>query len=126
MSQFLSDADDVVVFRYTRAQAIEDGVLVDVSEWASSREMMSGFRIPVAMTATVWAMVEAPKDSTQDTRGRAHDVLWMASLAARRQIDSDRATFTVRLGRQNVRMWIHVGPGDNGEPVATIMLEGED
>jgi hypothetical protein len=36
MSQFLSDADDVVVFRYIRAQAIEDGVLVDVSEWASS------------------------------------------------------------------------------------------
>jgi hypothetical protein len=120
------DDPEVVIVRYTRGQALADGVLVDVSEWANSRGMMGGFRIPVAMSAAVWAKVEAPKGSTQDTRGRAHDVLWMASLAARRQIDSDRASFTVRLGRGNVPMWIHVGPGDNAEPVATIMLEGED
>jgi hypothetical protein len=117
---------DVVVVSYTRAQAIEDGVLVDVSEWASPREMMGGFTIPVAMTAAVWALVQAPDDSGESTRGRAHDVLWMASLAARRHINSDRATFTVRLGNRDVHMWLHVGPGDNAEPVATIMLEGED
>ncbi len=120
------DDDATVIVRYTRRQALADGTLVDVTEWASSREMMGGFRIPVAMTTAVWAMVEAPKGSTQDTRGRAHDVLWMASLAARRHIDSDRASFTVKLGRQNVQMWLHVGPGDDAEPVATIMLEGED
>ena len=35
---------------YTRAQAIADGILVDVSETA--RE--AGFNIPVALTRTVW------------------------------------------------------------------------
>ena len=35
---------------YTRAQAIEDGFLVDVSE--TPRE--AGFKIPVALTRTVW------------------------------------------------------------------------
>ena len=35
---------------YTRAQAIEDGILVDVSDTA--RE--AGFNIPVAVTRTVW------------------------------------------------------------------------
>ena len=39
-----------VLSAYTRAQAIEDGILVDVSETA--RE--AGFRIPVAVTRTVW------------------------------------------------------------------------
>jgi hypothetical protein len=117
---------DVVIVRYTRAQAIEDGVLVDVSEWASPREMMGGFRIPVAMTAAVWAYVQAPKDSPESTRGRAHDVLWMASLAARRHTDHDRANFTVEIGGEIIALWIHVGPGDDAEPVATIMLEGED
>jgi len=39
-----------VVFRYTRAQAIEDGVLVDVTPTA--REC--GFRLPVAVTQGVW------------------------------------------------------------------------
>ena len=120
------DDPDVVIVRYTRRQALEDGVLVDVSQWASPQEIMCGFTIPVAMTAAVWAEVEAPRGSTQDTRGRAHDVLSMAALAARRNLDSDRATFAVRLGRSDVRLWIHVGPGDDAEPVATIMFEGED
>ncbi len=35
---------------YSRAQAIEDGILVDVSDTA--RE--AGFNIPVAITRTVW------------------------------------------------------------------------
>ena len=35
---------------YTRAQAIEDGILVDVSDTA--RE--AGFNIPVTVTRTVW------------------------------------------------------------------------
>ncbi len=39
-----------VLSAYTRAQAIEDGILVDVSETA--RE--AGFTIPVAVTRTVW------------------------------------------------------------------------
>ena len=43
-------AFDPVISVYTRAQAIEDGILVDVSETA--RE--AGFRIPVAVTRSVW------------------------------------------------------------------------
>ena len=43
--------DDVLIFSYTRAQAIADGVLVDVSELAKQ----AGFRFPVAVTAGVWA-----------------------------------------------------------------------
>ena len=37
---------------YTREQAIEDGVLVDVIDWASSGPdgMLGGFPVPVVMT----------------------------------------------------------------------------
>ena len=35
-----------VIFSYSRAQAMEDGVLIDVSDAATAR----GFRIPVACT----------------------------------------------------------------------------
>ena len=42
--------DDVVIFSYTRAQAIADGVLIDATELAKE----AGFRIPVAVTAGVW------------------------------------------------------------------------
>ena len=39
-----------VIFTYTRAQAIEDGVLVDVTKEAKEY----GFRFPVAVTNRLW------------------------------------------------------------------------
>jgi hypothetical protein len=42
------DAD--LIYRYTRADALRDGVLIDVSEVA--RE--AGFKWPVALTAADW------------------------------------------------------------------------
>ena len=69
--------DAAVIFSYTRAQAIEDGVLVDLTAWA--RE--TGFKVPVACTATVWQGYIVPPPKTegwgQSERGRAHDLLWM-------------------------------------------------
>ena len=40
-----------VISTYSRAQAIEDGVLVDAGEMATE----VGFRIPVALTAAAWS-----------------------------------------------------------------------
>ena len=48
--------DTDLVFSYSRRQALEDGVLVDVSEMA--RE--AGFRYPVAITRAVWDGVVTP------------------------------------------------------------------
>ena len=66
-----------VIFSYTRAQAIEDGVLVGLTEWAKE----TGFRIPIACTAAVWHQYIVPPEGTkelgQSERGRAHDLLWM-------------------------------------------------
>ena len=124
MPKLFDEAD--VIHSYTRAQAIADGVLVDVTQWASPREMMGGFVIPVAVTAAVWSLLEPPEGSCESRRGRAHDVLWMAALAARGNRDGDRATFQVEIGGATVAMWLQIGPGDEGEPVVTIMLEGED
>ncbi len=120
MPQLFDDAD--VIHTYSRAQALADGVLVDVTEWASTREMMGGFVIPVAVTAGVWALLEPPEGSCESIRGRAHDVLWMASLACR----AERPEFRVIIGGEEIPMWIHIGPGDDHHLVATIMLEGED
>jgi hypothetical protein len=124
MTKLFDEAD--VIHRYTRAQAIADGTLVDVSEWASPREMMGGFVIPVAMSAAVWALCPTLEASGESTRGRVHDALWMAAVAARRNRDCHRTAFTVRLGRTDIRRSLQIGPGDHSEPIATIMLEGED
>src|SRR5262245_46930249 len=62
-----------VIFAYTRAQAIADGVLVDVTDTANG----AGFKIPVALTSRVWAEYVAVPDGVecQDETGRLWDIL---------------------------------------------------
>lgn len=128
------DAD--VISTYSRQQAIEDGVLVDLMQPETAdlvRE--AGFKHPMAMTATAFAetvaLIGRELPPGQDLKGRLWDILWMLRLAIRRQPKpDDRVHFQVRVrqGRalRLIRLWSHCGPGDDAEPVLTIMLEGED
>ena len=123
-----------VIHTYTRADALRDGVLVDLSEWA--REV--GFVVPVAVSTSVWADIESipPEHNHQDARGRAHDLLWMAAHACKGGIGHVTAIMPVENGvrwhrditrpenRQSYR--IHSGPGDQGEHVITITQLDED
>ena len=126
-----------VISTYTRAQAIEDGELVDVGSIAQE----AGFKWPVALTAAVWAdCVAWTEDDSrqqvyQDESGRLWDVLYMASYAIRTRRDSgDRLLFQLyrvpRDGRSSeavlTTLKLIVGPGDAGEPVITILLPNED
>lgn len=125
-------ADADIIYRYTRKQAIEDGVLVDLTSWASE----TGFRIPVACTQAVWAdYIEPPEgtlDAGQSQRGRAHDVLWMLYLAIKRSpagesdLRYDVIFLNDQLEHETVTLKAVCGPGDEGEPVMTIMLPHED
>lgn len=92
---------------YTRQQAIEDGELVDVTEWASAEKgFHGGFTCPVVFTRALWAEVDVDGRrayrGVEDTRGRAHDVLWMTSLSLRRALANggDQATVSVLVGRK--------------------------
>lgn len=118
-----TEADIISV--YTRAQAIEDGVLVDVSGMA--RE--AGFKWPVAVTAGVWAMIEniPPKyQGYQDIEGRLWDVLYMARLAAKHSGTETFYKLILHHGRKTyVTLKMVSGPGDNFEPVITIMRMDE-
>lgn len=123
------------VYAYTRAQALEDGVLVDVSDLAEE----AGFRYPVAMTRAAWVDCvewsdgDSEKQVCQDETARLWDVLWLAAHAAR-QSSGDHLTFRVhRVPRDGhsiqpdlVSLQMLIGPGDRGEPVMTILLPGED
>ena len=119
-----------VIFAYTRRQAIEDGVLVDVSETA--RE--AGFRIPVALSRSVWERLVALPEGYrgfQDEAGRLWDVLWMARHYALQAADSDRVRMCVLVRDSNRPPRKHfpivaIGAGDRGEPVVTVMFSEDD
>lgn len=125
----LEDLFGPVIHSYSRAEALEDGVLVDVTSMA--RE--AGFRIPVALTRAVWEsyVTVPPKVIAQDEPGRLWDILWMASLAARCNRNASEVRFTVSIRNDNRqprprRLKAVVGSGDGGEAVITILLPEED
>lgn len=126
-----------VISSYSRAQALEDGVLVDAGTMA--RE--AGFRVPVALTEAAWADCVAWCDADavrgaegQSEEARLWDVVYMAAHAARlhKHSGTDRVVFGVmRVPRgqrrmERVELVVHIGGGDQGEAVATIMRPNED
>ncbi|RNK47191.1 DUF6573 family protein [Xanthomonas vasicola] len=126
-----------IIHTHTRADLIEDGDLVDVSSLA--RE--AGFKVPVAVTRAVWAdCVAWSQDDTkrkrvpQDEEGRLWDVLFMARNFAARNAQGNRVPFALHLVPREVKghqarivtLHMHIGGGDNGEPVITIMQPTED
>jgi len=116
---------------YSRAQAISEGTLVDVSDTAECQE--AGFVVPVALTAAVFTLcVEVPEcvADQQDVKGRLWDVLYMLALHGK-GASSDRVSYTISVRNQpdaltEVFLVAVIGPGDTAAPVITVMLPGED
>ncbi|HJT79458.1 MAG TPA: DUF6573 family protein [Gemmataceae bacterium] len=120
-----------LIHRCTRAEALRDGVLIDVS--ATAKE--AGIRYPVALTRAVWERCVAvpPGVLYQDEAGRLWDVLWLLAGAVRRGGVGPEVRFGVHVRNDNrertpplVRLKALCGPGDHGEPVVTVMLPDED
>jgi hypothetical protein len=138
------------IFSYTRVEAIADGMLVDLTSATDDQGQrlcqQAGFKVPVAITRTAWAKtIEAGGSwkpdgdgevlelkGGQSLTGRLWDVLWMLRAASGKLANTDRVHFQVLVdangdGRHEmVRLWALCGPGDDAQPVITIMLEGED
>lgn len=140
-----------LIHSYSRAQAIEDGVLVDVSDVAKE----AGFKLPVAITRAGGARyVEVPRGLElrgQSVDGRLWDVLFMLHVAIKRQqgngseiyyqlhvalpdsgdwlpneIYPETGSSLTRSTHRLVTLKALCGPGDALEPVVTIMLPSED
>lgn len=117
---------------YTRAQAIEDGVLVDISDYGS--EM--GLKYPSAVTNTLYEKYlnadNILKEYGQSTKGRILDMLTMFVLAVKNaKTDTDTIIFkTIFFNRdlqeELVKIKCIIGPGDDPKPVFTFMFPEED
>lgn len=115
---------------YTRRQAIEDGVLIDVTAIAKE----AGFCFPVTVTAALWSQYARVPDGVeaQDEAGRLWDILQMLRYAIRqRRNHADTVLFTVSVRNdqrqpQAVKLKAVCGPDDSGAPCFTLMLPEED
>ena len=121
-----------VIYSYTRAQAVADGVQVEVSKVAAE----AGIRFPVFLTRTVFdAYVAVPPDvSGQDEAGRLWDVVWMLRFAIQRtKRGVERLPFALYVRNDNraaklVKLVAVAGPLDIDDPAPciTVMMPDED
>ena len=127
-----SDLQFDTVYSYTRAQALEDGVLIDASPLASE----AGYRWPVALTSSLFHGYVTPSpaliDEGQSATGRLWDLLMVLRYAVLKAKDTSQVAFQVLFlmqpdaEPQHVDLVAACGPGDDGSPVLTVMLPDED
>ena len=121
-------SDFEVISVYTRAQALADGVLIDVSALAQE----AGFKWPVAVTDHLYHGYIIPAldlaSTGQSISGRLWDIFSVLRGAIATGKDLSSLNITVcflmspNAAPEPVELLAVAGPGDSGEPVNTIML----
>jgi hypothetical protein len=117
---------------YSRADALRDGVLRDLSDLTRP----SGFRIPVAATEAVFTSYLDPSPDLiaagQSLTGRTWDLLQVLLFAISVYPDRSEILFKVLFLMSPASSPVPIelkaicGPGDDASPVLTILLPSED
>ena len=126
--------DFPIIHSYTRADAIRDGVLLDISDTAKK----FGFKYQVAVTSNLYQTYIVPNEnlgnSGQTSESRLELVLAELYYAIK-GLDkhSTRINFKVEFLMDSIKeefkeidIIADCGPGDTLEPVITIMLPEDD
>lgn len=113
-----------VIYSYTRKQAIEDGVLINLSQFPVIRVFWSQ---NLCCTDSVWAAIEEATKAGCDLDGVLHDISWIAKTTiSQGNRTADTVKFKVAIGNRTVDLKLICGPGDHAEPVLTLLLQHED
>lgn len=122
-----------IIHAYTRAEAIEDGVLIDASAGELAELTAQLYRVPVAMTAAVHHLINEAVASPRhcnDRKGVWWDILWMSLHGQTGAPDPSTRLFRVMITGTGRRKWHTLkavcGPDDHGAPCVTFMLPEED
>lgn len=120
-----------IIHTYTREQALDDGVLIDLTPTARAR----GFRWPIACTERLWqSLIAAGIDPENNTDGgpeiarrigQVLNCLLMAVQGLGNKRD-EYVWFTALTDAGCSKAWARAHGDDDGAPCITIMLMGED
>ncbi|MBU0703564.1 MAG: hypothetical protein KKC18_06825 [Chloroflexi bacterium] len=130
-----------VIYAYTRAQALADGVLVEVPPEMAEE---AGFTCPVACTSALYMDVITPGpnvEAGQSIDGRLWDALYMLHMAITQALPGSRTfngpgpcqttlypcgfTMGDNAKAQLFTIKAVCGPDDDLSPCITLMLENE-
>lgn len=119
-----------VIHTYTRAEALADGVLIDITEAAKAHR----FRHHFAITSTAYAELvseycRGSNTSEAERLGDILDMLYLTIVTGPRglnRLTMNFGTVDAEGVSHRVDVTAHCHPGDDGEPVMTLMLPGEE
>ncbi len=126
-----------LVYSYSRAQAIKDGILVDVSDMAKA----IGIKWHVAVTYSVWSDFiewtdyDRRRQGLQDTESRLWHVIFSLNWALKNSNKTDDIIFYelhilprdgFSYAARRTRLKAVANSRNQMEPVITIMLPNED
>jgi hypothetical protein len=121
-----------IIYSYSRAQAIADGVQVEVTKTAQE----AGIKFPMFLTRAVFDNYVAVPDGVtgQDEAGRLWDVVWMLRFAIlKAQPGQTRLPFALYVRNDNraprlIKLVAHCGAldMDDPQPAITVMMPDED
>ena len=138
MSSLSGDATPF--YRYSRTQAIDDGVLVPTTLLVADEDLarQAGFKWPIAVTSSVARLLEPSEKEIQgdgqSTKGRLWDVLMllrhrMAASSSGQPLSFHVGMYMDRDGRKarsvDIDLWVAIDTTD-GYPALTIMLPEDD
>jgi hypothetical protein len=124
-----------VISTDSRAQAIKDGVLIDLMQDDQTAKLCrEHYKFPIACTAALWELIQqaiSNKKHGNDLLGVLHDILWM-SRRNKKAVSNDGCTWlfqvlisgTGQKSLHTLKLVFH--QGDDEEPVLTLMVSGKD
>jgi len=127
-----------VIYTYTHQQAVEDGMLIDVSHTARGM----GFDVPVFVTNTVWAEAICPDGVSGSRTGLflAYVKGILRNLHEEDALSNDLIELPMTLPMVGVHvvdregkeiepvecvLWLHLSANDDGEPIFKIMFPAD-
>jgi len=129
----VDEAFGEVIDKYTREMAIENGELIDIT--MSDEWIEAGFKCPVTLSRMVWyKFVEFPEGVWGSSQqGMLKDILSVYDSTVQSRRQNKTLFFEIFVPNGDDQAGVSVvtlkgvcGPGDEGEPVITIMEPYED
>ena len=133
------------IYRYTRAQALEDGTLTsaNIGDLAAVTAQHFAGLTPIASVVVAYYLMADMRAAARDgfdITGIWHDILVVATAASNSSRNGTMArvfydclsngprrwSCTVRIGGHDQTVIIDIGPGDEGEPVVTVVTPHDD
>lgn len=125
-------ADFELIHSYTRKQAIADGVLVDLMQNEMLDVCRQHYKHPIACTLPVFEIMRKAVENKRycnDYAGILHDMLYLSRVHYQFHGHTARLFKVIIKGAGRKSLYtfkLVCHPGDNAEPVMTIMLPDED